>query len=121
MASVAGRDSTVITLHDVLCPQPSRGALRRCLRTAIVVGLLATACLVGVAEATPADSTLLEFRDESYALNPVVRVSRLDRDEPAFLDYTWEVDNPVSRQNWHIARVRVVGLGVCREPGRDCN
>ncbi len=79
------------------------------MRTAIASGLLAAACHAGMADATPSDSTLLEFRDESYALNPVVRVNRRDRDEPAYLDYTWEVDNPVSRHERHIARVRVVG------------
>ena len=101
------------------------GALRRCMRTAIASGLLVAACpsdlaaeSVGdkegeapltVGDATRSDSTLLEFRDSAYALNPVLRVHRRDVDEPAYLDYTWEVDNPSSRNDQHIARVRVVG------------
>ena len=98
-------------MHD-LAPQsfiPRVHVLRRRLRTAIASGLLAAACLAGVADAGASDGMQLGFQDESYALNPVVRVHRRDRDEPKHLDYTWEVDNPTSRNDQHIARVRVVG------------
>lgn len=88
---------------------PSVAGTLRCLRTAAAAGLLAMAWLAGMAEATPTDRTLLEFPDESYALNPVVLVKRHDRGEPESLDSPWEIDNPVSSQSRHIARVRVVG------------
>lgn len=101
-------DGISMRRHQRPIPPPSRGTLRRSLRTALASGLLAPACLAAGAAATPADRPLLEFRDESYALNPVIRVHRLNRDEPWWLDYPWEVDNPVSRHNWHLARVRVL-------------
>ena len=102
------------------------GALRRCMRTAIASGLLAAACHSALAaeagdeseaSSTPPDaiaseSTLLGFRDSAYALNPILRVHRSGVNEPTSLDYTWEVDNPASKNDEHIARVRVVGQEV---------
>ena len=104
------------------------GALRRCIRTAIASGLLAAVCysaLVAAAggesegeasltlpDATSSESTLLGFRDSAYALNPILRVHRRGVNEPTSLDYTWEVDNPASKNDEHIARVRVVGQEV---------
>lgn len=64
----------------------------------------------GWALPVPAQSEqILAFRNERYALNPMVQVRRRDRDEPEFLDYPWQVDNPVSRHDRHIARVRILG------------
>ena len=104
------------------------GALRRCIRTAIASGLLAAVCYsalvaeasgqsegeasLTLADATSSESTLLGFRDSAYALNPILRVHRRGVNEPTSLDYTWEVDNPASKNDEHIARVRVVGQKV---------
>ena len=83
--------------------------LRRHMRTAIASGLLAAAWHAGVADAAAQDSTLLRFRDGSYALNAEVRVNRRGINEPEFLDYVWRFDNPASYEHRHIARVRVLG------------
>ena len=85
------------------------GTLRRHMRTAIASGLLAAAWHAGVADATAQDSTLLRFRDGSYALNAEVRVNRRGVNEPGYLDYDWRFDNPASYEHRHIARVRVLG------------
>ena len=98
-------------MHD-LAPQsfiPRVHVLRRRLRTAIASGLLAAACLAGVADATALDGTLLEFRDNAYALSPMLQVFRRSVDEPEHLDITWPIDNPASAHHQHIARVRIVG------------
>ena len=98
---------------DDLAAMAADMAWRPCLVLAAVAlsAVCASAELVG-----SVDGPALQFRDEEYVLNSVVRVYRRERDEPDSVDYAWRTDNPASRGKRYIGRVRTVGHRALDEP-----
>ena len=97
-----------VTSAARICPHP--------LLLPVLVAL-ALLCQFATSVASP-DATPLQFLDESYALNSEVRVYRREHGGLEYLDYVWLHDNPLSRENWQIARVRVLGTEASGDPLR---
>ena len=88
------------------------------MRLAILSALLAAICCVDRAAAATPDGTPLQFQDESHALNSELRVYRREHGGLEYIDYVWLHDHPLSRENWQIARARVLGHEASGKPLR---